>query len=521
VLRKLRDHKAFAKKIARALGRGEWSSAKSLDENKPSYSLDHIVKERCATQCTNGHPLPFTYGQFYNRYPTFIDALRDIDDALCLVSLFASLPSSPRIAPTIIDSCSRLASEWQLYVMHTRSLRKVFLSIKGVYFQAEVGGETITWLVPYLFTQAVRTATHNYPLFTNRMSLKIPTDVDIRAMLTFLELYQTLLGFVFFKLYFDAELVYPPFLDISKDNDASGVGAFRLNTTTADLVEGQPTARHLDSKHIEGREIRRTIKEISDGPTDPPNPSPAETLKAQYYAMSIPNSSPHLFTSPSSSMFSPYTFFLAPGSPRHLLEFMICSFGGRVGWPPSMGSGSPLREEDESITHVIIDRPLSSPQLQRGNCKFVQPQWVADSINAQRALPEGPYAQGATLPPHLSPFGEVYPHIDSGRDHVFSGTPLESSTAQLPSVQVLHLGDNLALRSAELAAERAGLSAQEFGTCSANDERSRTSNAVDLFDKEMNKMMMSNRQRKLYERIRHSERKRIMEVRMFVSAFSP
>jgi pescadillo len=46
ILRKLRDHKAFAKKLSRALGRGEWSSAKSLEEHKPVYTLDHIIKER-------------------------------------------------------------------------------------------------------------------------------------------------------------------------------------------------------------------------------------------------------------------------------------------------------------------------------------------------------------------------------------------------------------------------------------------------------------------------------------------
>ena len=46
VLTKLREHKAFAKKLAKALGKGEWSSAKSLEENKPVYRLDHIIKER-------------------------------------------------------------------------------------------------------------------------------------------------------------------------------------------------------------------------------------------------------------------------------------------------------------------------------------------------------------------------------------------------------------------------------------------------------------------------------------------
>lgn len=49
VLKKLREHKAFAKKFARALGRGEWSSAKSLEESKPVYRIDHIVKERYVT----------------------------------------------------------------------------------------------------------------------------------------------------------------------------------------------------------------------------------------------------------------------------------------------------------------------------------------------------------------------------------------------------------------------------------------------------------------------------------------
>ena len=90
-----------------------------------------------------------------DRYPTFIDAVRDIDDALCLVFLFASLPSGNRLPPSLIENCARLSAEWQLYIMHTRALRKTFLSIKGVYFQAEVMDQNVTWLVPYQFTQNV------------------------------------------------------------------------------------------------------------------------------------------------------------------------------------------------------------------------------------------------------------------------------------------------------------------------------------------------------------------------------
>jgi len=53
-------------------------------------------------------------------------------------------------------------------------------------------GQTITWIVPYKFTQ------------------KIGTDVDYKVMLSFLEFYETLLGFVNFKLFHVMGLNYPP-----------------------------------------------------------------------------------------------------------------------------------------------------------------------------------------------------------------------------------------------------------------------------------------------------------------------
>lgn len=53
-------------------------------------------------------------------------------------------------------------------------------------------GQTVTWIAPYTFNQ------------------KVPSDVDFRVMLTFLEFYTTMLGFVNFKLYSDMNLHYPP-----------------------------------------------------------------------------------------------------------------------------------------------------------------------------------------------------------------------------------------------------------------------------------------------------------------------
>ena len=99
-------------------------------------------------------------------YPSFVDAIRDVDDALCMVFLFSSLPSNSRIPPSLIENCSRLAAEWQLYVIQSKSLRKVFLSIKGIYYQAEVMGEPVTWLVPYMFTQKVELSSFVEPTLT-------------------------------------------------------------------------------------------------------------------------------------------------------------------------------------------------------------------------------------------------------------------------------------------------------------------------------------------------------------------
>ena len=99
---------------------------------------------------------------------------------------------------------------------YARCLEKCFLSVKGVYFRAEVHGATVTWLVPHAYTQTV------------------PDKVDFKVMLTFLEFYECLLKFVLFKLHKDAGLAYPPaasekastFLDLvsaTRIDDQSGV----------------------------------------------------------------------------------------------------------------------------------------------------------------------------------------------------------------------------------------------------------------------------------------------------------
>lgn len=36
----------FVRKLRKAYGKSEWNAVERLKDNKPSYKLDHIVKER-------------------------------------------------------------------------------------------------------------------------------------------------------------------------------------------------------------------------------------------------------------------------------------------------------------------------------------------------------------------------------------------------------------------------------------------------------------------------------------------
>ena len=85
-------------------------------------------------------------------------------------------------------------------------------------------------------------------------------------MLTFLELYQTLLGFVFFKLYTDIGLVYPPPLDLNKQDSGAGIDAFILEDSTRNnLLSTLPSASNGQShnKKVSSKAVRQTIEALA------------------------------------------------------------------------------------------------------------------------------------------------------------------------------------------------------------------------------------------------------------------
>ncbi|XP_032435232.1 pescadillo [Xiphophorus hellerii] len=352
IVSKFREYKIFVRKLRRAYGKTEWSAVERLKENKPAYKLDHIVKER---------------------YPTFIDALRDIDDALCMGFLFSTFARTGKCHVQTIQLCRRLTVEWMNYVIASRALRKVFLSIKGIYYQAEVMGQLITWLVPYQFS-------HDHP-----------TDVDYRVMATFTELYTTLLGFVNFRLYQSLNLVYPPKLDSKteselKEDDEEDYAMNSESYTEKLSALSSSLARVVSSEEEEDAKLDEFPDEGEDMEKMEAREKEQKQLETQ------------------KKIFEGLKFFINREVPRESLAFVIRCFGGQVSWDKSVCIGSTYDVTDETITHQIVDRPNVDKQYM--NRYYIQPQWVYDCVNAKIRLPVEDYFLGVNLPPHLSPFVE-------------------------------------------------------------------------------------------------------------------
>ncbi|KAH6932475.1 hypothetical protein HPB50_006266 [Hyalomma asiaticum] len=404
----------FIRRLRKAIGKNERDTAEHIRSNEPVYRVDHIVKER---------------------YPTFVDALRDIDDALSMCYLFSSFPKGKVVKPHLVQLCRRVIVEFMHYVIATRALRKVFVSIK--------------------------------------------VDVDFKIMVTFTDFYVTLMGCVNYKLYHSLNLHYPPKLenepaeptDAEDEDEVSEHIAslnnklkFALTNAVADdapqiddfpEVEGES---NVDIKSEEEREekflnlfyglkvfLGREDYETVDENVSTCREETLEELITEVQADDQASSSDEddeggdiaSAVVPSDSAAKEAVellqrYFEHEGCPEFLASLSGMgayflkkqlkhakqttlhsffsptqpddSFGAEVSWDESLFVGSTFPESDPTVTHQIVDRPEVKKRYM--NRYYVQPQWVYDCVNYRKLLPEQDYFMGEVLPPHLSPFVE-------------------------------------------------------------------------------------------------------------------
>lgn len=382
----IRQENAHKKKEVKARAKRRIDILKRLALSKPKARLDHLVVER---------------------YPHFTDAIRELDDPLCVVALFANLPADHKvgIAPNRVNNCQRLLKEFHNLVAETHALKRCFVSIKGYYFQAKVAGELVTWVTPHRFSQI------------------LPADVDYSVMLTFLELYECILSFVNFRLYTSQNLAYPP--RISRAADAKGLQLASVDiekikkasdgvSIGMDVDEAVLDPIRVSDQAVEkAQQMVMAVHEEEEDESDEENEDPDEGedeesgekedsgVADQRKDEEADENDGDDSESIPLGVFSAKSFVLGREVPYTELEFSLKASGAvRVTRQDDLQEGSDCLS---GYTHWIIDRPNIAGQRDM-SLEYVQPQYVFDSINAGVLLPTSLYAPGANLPPHLSPF---------------------------------------------------------------------------------------------------------------------
>ena len=401
--------------VRRAAGRNEMDEAQRKNSLLPQYSLHHLVKDR---------------------YPRFVDALSDLDDALTLTYLFASLPAHSNVNSSVINKAKNLAAAWGSYCATTSCITKSFISVKGVYLEATIQGTAIRWIVPHAFTQ------------------HLPKDVDFRVMRTFLEFYETMLNFGLFKLYNDIGVRYP-FPAKELGGDVIGNTSAVLAKTLRALMKGLDSSKGVVSQVVteslkeesqqhntdEGRKSKRSkrdkdlvksvdaalskLKEDEESDDDDENNEDDQSngednddvdvsapLRAALDQVAEEEARGAVLgiasdiddeTVKRRRLFEGLVFFFSREIPRGYLELVCLSYGAKVGWE---AEDSPISMKDFSITHHVVDRPKlpSNYDSLPKSREFIQPQWILDSANFMFLLPIAKYSVGVSLPPHLSPW---------------------------------------------------------------------------------------------------------------------
>lgn len=474
----VRNEHAHKKKVVKARAKRRIDILKKLALSTPRARLDHLVVER---------------------YPRFEDAIRELDDPLCIIALFANLPAERRIgiSPYRVSNCQRLLKEFCHLVSETHALKKVFVSIKGYYYQANVCGINVTWVTPHRFTQV------------------IPKDVDFSVMLTFLELYECILSFVNFRLYTSKNLAYPPKISRKRDANALELGSLVVEKVapTDDISMANDFPAEEEAKNIvplssdavkaaekiimavteeeeeddendedpnaeledadSNKEVDESDDDDDDEADDDEDKEDGDEVKEETSKIEKKDG---LVDKPAddnedlpTGVFSGKSIVLGREVPFVELQFTLRSAGALL-----VTREDDLPEGDNRLaeyTHWIIDRPAIVGDRDM-SLEYVQPQYVFDSLNAVMLLPTSLYAPGSHLPPHLSPFltaahdGGYRPWFQGVLERIKSG---DASVVAEAAAAVYAEGEAMA-KKAEAKSSKSSEGAASDSDTAANDE---------------------------------------------------
>ena len=333
-------------------------------------------------------------------------------------------------------------------------------------------------------------------------------------MLTFLEFYQTFVSFINYRLYTSINLVYPPKLDIEKDEAGAGLSAYLIQSTLEPKTTDSETPTTLNTLPV-----KDTAKQLATLPSklasfteeslpETDTPPTFDDEKLDTFTLVHPDGSVLAQPTPTTAQLTNTLFrglhiYLSRETPVDALTFLLLSFSASsLSTDPTTGY-APYAESDARITHQICDRGRLPDTIVPGR-KYVQPQWVVDSINKGILLDESLYVPGAELPAHLSPFVEKV----EGKYDPEAPVDIDASDSEEEQVDQQEVDEDMEHQRL-LEAEARGTQAIENVV---RGKKKRKEVDEDGEAREMAKLMMSNKNRRLLEAMEYGNRKKQSEM---------
>jgi len=220
--------------------------------------------------------------------------------------------------------------------------------------------------------------------------------------------------FVTFKVCKDESVPYPPLLgdDFERAQVSAVFGASSANTAAAAATKGgkagkgaavtasASTAQVKASSAAAAAAAAEDAADAAEAGAQAKSAASADGDTTAFHALD-PNALPLMDANAAKQavLFADMVVLVAREVPFEPIAFVIRSGGG-----VALGESFLTVEQAKStkFTHQVVDRHALLSYLPSRT--YVQPQWVVDSFNERHLLPTEPYAAGAKLPPHLSPF---------------------------------------------------------------------------------------------------------------------